>query len=132
MALPNSKTVNLRQQEIQTATIDFFPLRGDTSTVTQQTNRTTSVTCDSVVGQITTDATSLGTGAEAKFTVNNKYVSAKDVVVICAASGQTASTSIPVVSAVANGSFEITLTNLSGTTADTGAMVINFIVLGGN
>lgn len=132
MALPNSKTFNLKQQEVQMATADFFPLRGDTTTVTQQTNRSTAVTIDSVVGQITTNNTSLAAGAEAKFVVNNKYVSSKDVVVINAASGQTADTSVPHVVAVANGSFTIQLTNLNGSTADTGAMVINFIVLGGN
>ena len=132
MALPNSKTLNFKQQEIATSAINLYPLRGDTSTVTQETNRTTGVTIDSVVGQITTDDASLGAGLEAKFVVTNKYVTAKSVVVINAASGQTADTSIPVVVAVANGSFTIQLTNLNASTADTGAMVINFIVLGGN
>ncbi len=100
--------------------------------VTQQTNRSTTVEINSTVGQITTNATSLAAGAEAKFTVTNSYVSAKDVIVLNAASGQTADTSVPIVVAVADGSFVIQLTNLNGTTADTGAMVINFIVLGGN
>lgn len=131
MALPNSKTLNFRQQEIQTATVDFFPLRGDTTTATQQTNRTTAVTVDSVVGQITTNTTALGAAAEATFTVNNKYVSSKDVVVLSIASGA-AATPIAWVSAVANGSFAITLSNLHAATDETGAIVINFIVLGGN
>lgn len=132
MALPNSKRQNFRNQEIAVASVDFHPMRGDTSTVTQTTNRSTGVTINSLVGQITTDATSLAAGAEAKFVVTNSYVSAKDVVVICAASGQTADTSVPHVVAVADGSFTIQLTNLNASTADTGAMVINFIVLGGN
>lgn len=132
MALPNSKRQNFRNQEIAVASVDFHPMRGDTSTVTQTTNRSTGVTINSLVGQITTDATSLAAGAEAKFVVTNSYVSAKDVIVINAASGQTADTSIPTVVAVADGSFTIQLTNLHAATADTGAMVINFIVLGGN
>lgn len=131
MALPNSKTLNFRQQEIQTSTVDFFPLRGDTTTATQQTNRTTAVTVDSVVGQITTNTTALGAGLEATFTVNNKYVSAKDVPLIAIASGA-ATTTNAFVSAVANGSFAITLSNLHAATDETGAIVINFIVLGGN
>ena len=132
MASPNSKRQNFRNQEIAVASVDFHPMRGDTSTVTQTTNRSTGVTINSLVGQITTDATALAAGAEAKFVVTNSYVSAKDVIVINAASGQTADTSIPTVIAVADGSFTIQLTNLHAATADTGAMVINFIVLGGN
>lgn len=132
MALPNSKAQNFKQQEVQCTSVNVFPLRGDTTTVTQQTNRSTAVTIDSTIGQITTDATSLGAGLEAKFVVNNKYVTAKSVIVINAASGQTADTSIPTVIAVTDGAFTIQLTNLNASTADTGAMVINFIVLGGN
>lgn len=132
MALPGSQSINNKEQEIRCATVNFFPKRGDTSTATQTTNRSTAVTCDSLVGQITTDATSLAAGLEAKFVVNNKYVTSKSVIVINAASGQTADTSIPIVVAVTNGAFTIQLTNLNASTADTGAMVINFIVLGGN
>lgn len=97
--------------------------------VTQTTNRSTAVTINSLYGVITTDATSLAAAAEAKFTVNNSEVKAGDIVVINTRSGQTASTSIAVVTAVANGSFEITLTNLAAATADTGAMIINFAVI---
>lgn len=97
--------------------------------VTQTTNRSTAVTLNSLYGVITTDATSLAAGAEEKFTVNNSMVKAGDIVVISTRSGQTADTSIAVVTAVANGSFVITLTNLNGSTADTGAMIINFAVI---
>lgn len=102
--------------------------QGPKATVTQTTNRSTGVTINAVSGQITTDATSLAAGAEAKFVVTNNKVRATSVPVIAAASGQTADTSVPVVVAVADGSFTIQLTNLSAATADTGAMVINFIV----
>lgn len=100
-------------------------------TVTQATDRSTGVTINYPSGQITTDATSLAAGAEATFTVTNSLVTATSVPVIAAASGQTAGTSVPIVSAVAAGSFDITLTNLHASTADTGAMVINFIVFQG-
>lgn len=102
---------------------------GAGSTVTQITNRSTGVTINAVCGQITTDDTSLAAGAEATFTVTNSEVAATDVVVVSAASGQTTSTSVPLVTAVAAGSFDITLTNLHASTADTGAMVINFAVI---
>lgn len=132
MAFPRSKSQNYRNQEWRVSTVNFFPVKGDTSTVTQATNRTTGVTINSTVGQITTNNASLAAGAEAKFTVTNSYVTAKSVVLINAASGQTADTSVPIVTAVADGSFVIQLTNLHASTADTGAMVINFVVLGGN
>lgn len=102
------------------------------ATVTQTTNRSTGVTINAPAGQITTDATSLAAGAEAKFVVTNSFVTATSVPVIAAASGQTADTSVPIVVAVAAGSFTIQLTNLHAATADTGAMVINFIVFNGS
>ena len=131
MALSNSKRQDLRNQELAVATVDFYPVRGDTSTVTQATSRSTGVTINSLVGQITTDTTALAAAAEATFTVTNSYVSAKDVIVLSIASGS-AATPIAWVSAVAAGSFAITISNLHAATGETGAIVINFVVLGGN
>lgn len=128
MGLLNSKSVDFRKQEVRMKIPKIYPDE-TTTTVTQATNRSTGVTLNAPAGQITTDATSLAAGAEATFVVTNSFVSAKSVVVICAASGQTAGTSIPVVTAVAAGQFSITLTNLHASTADTGAMVINFAVI---
>jgi hypothetical protein len=101
---------------------------GAGAAVTQLTNRSTGVTVNAVCGKITTDATSLAAGAEATFVVTNSAVEVGDVVNICARSGQTAGTSIPFVTAVAAGSFSITLSNFHASTADTGAMIINFAV----
>lgn len=97
-------------------------------TVTQATNRTTGVTCAGMTGFITTNNASLAAGAEAAFVVTNTSVAATDTIVVSARSGQTAGTSIPVVTGVASGSFTITLTNLHASSADTGAMIINFVV----
>lgn len=132
MALINEQSEDKKELELRCATVNFFPKRGDTSTVTQTTNRSTAVTINSLSGQITTNNASLAAGAEAKFTVNNSYVTATSLILITCAGGQTADTSVPNVVAVANGSFTIQLTNLHAATADTGAMVINFAVLGGN
>ena len=99
--------------------------------VTQLTNRSTGVTINTPTGAITTDATSLAAAAEATFTVTNSSVAITDTIVLSARSGQTAATSVPIVTAVAAGSFDITLTNLHATTADTGAMIINFAVIKG-
>ena len=97
--------------------------------VTQITSRATGVTVNTLTGAITTDDTSLAAAAEAVFVVTNSTVAVGDVVVISARSGQTAGTSVPIVTAVAAGSFSITLTNLHASTADTGAMIINFAVI---
>jgi hypothetical protein len=100
--------------------------------VTQATSRATGVTINAPAGAITMNAASLAAGAEATFTVTNSFVTARSVPVIALASGQTADTSVVNVTAVANGSFNITVTNLNAATADTGAGVINFIVFNGS
>lgn len=102
---------------------------GSGGAVTQATSRTTGVTLNKTSGAITTNNTSLAAGAEAEFTVTDSSVAVGDVVVVAARSGQTAGTSFPYVSGVAAGSFKITLSNLHATTADTGAMIINFVVI---
>jgi hypothetical protein len=98
--------------------------------VTQITSRATGVTLNKLCGTITTDPSSLAAGAEATFTVTNSTVAATDVVVCAVKSGGTTSGSTwAKVTAVAAGSFDITLTNLHATTADTAALVINFAVV---
>lgn len=98
--------------------------------VTQITSRATGVTLDKLCGTITTDATSLAAAAEATFVVTNSKVVATDVVVVCVKSGgTTVGSTIAVVTAVAAGSFSITVTNLHASTADTAALVINFAVI---
>ncbi len=100
--------------------------------VTQQTNRSTGVTMvpnPCMSGAITTNNTSLAAGAEATFTVTNSAVEVGDVILISCRSGQTTATSFAFVSRVFAGGFDITLSNLAAATADTGAMIINFIVL---
>lgn len=102
---------------------------GAGAAVTQITSRATGVTINAICGAITTDATSLAAAGEATFTVTNSSVAIGDVVVVSLRSGATAGTSVPLVTAVAAGSFDITLTNLHASTADTGASVINFAVI---
>lgn len=128
MGLIKEKRIDHRELEVGAKLFKTYP--GEvTTTVTQITNRSTGVTLNSPAGQITTDATSLAAGAEAKFVVTNSFVTAKSVVIAHAASGQTADTSVVNVVAVASGSFTLQLTNLNAATADTGAMVINFAII---
>lgn len=100
-------------------------LKGD---VTQITSRSTGVTVNAPCGQITTDTSSLAAAAEATFTVTNSCVNARDAVIV---NMKTITTGLPVafVTNVTDGSFDITISNLDASTADTSADVINFCIL---
>ena len=115
--------------QIQKNFFDGINISAKPCTVTQATNRSTGVTCNGIVGTITTDTTSLAAAGEAEFTVTDTSVAAGDVVLVSLRSGATANTSIPVVTTVANGSFKVELSNVHASTADTGASIINFLVI---
>ena len=97
--------------------------------VTQGTSKSTGVTLSKVTGQITTHDASLAGGAEVSFVVTNTTVAATDVPMVAIQSGASTGTYVASVSAVAAGSFTVTLSNL-GTTAGE-ALVLNFVVLKG-
>lgn len=104
---------------------------GGGSTVTQTTNRATGVTINALCGSITTDTTSLAAEASAVFVVTNNKVEIGDVVVLSVRSGQVALNTQLSVTAVAAGSFSITVVNnnVAAGTAETGAIIINFAVI---
>lgn len=104
---------------------------GAGGTVTQATSRTTGVTINKVCGQITTHTASLAAGASAKFTVTNSAVAATDGVLLTIASGTTTDATVVRVQSVAAGSFTIVVDNTHASTAETGAIVINFQVFKG-
>lgn len=107
---------------------------GAGSSVTQATNRSTGVTINKVCGAITTNTTSLAAGASAEFTVTNSTVAIGDVISLSQQSGSSnvagvAGTTAVYVVTVAAGSFIISVQNSSSTTAETGAIIINFAVI---
>lgn len=102
---------------------------GSRGTVTQITSATTGVTVNASSGAITTVVQNIAAGGEVQFTVTNSSVAANDVPVVSIASGSTGGTTVANVTAVAAGSFQITLTNLHAATAETGTLVINFAVV---
>lgn len=104
----------------------------DGGTVTQATSITTGVTLSAHSGQITTVSSTLAAGAEATFTVTNTNVAATDVVVVCLASTSSAGTPQAHCTAVAAGSFDITINNLHASAALDNTMVINFAVFKGS
>lgn len=97
--------------------------------VTQATSISTAVTCDAYSGVITTVSQTVAAGAEAEFQVNNAKVKATDVVAACIKTHTSAGEFIVGVSAVADGSFKLRLTNLHAANAGNNVLVINFVVL---
>lgn len=126
MALNNSSSMNFRGMEVECKLPTVVP--GETSTASQGTSKATTVVLNATAGQITTDDASLAAAAEVTFTVTNSYVTAKTVPVIAIASGA-AATPVAWVSAVAAGSFDITISNLHAATAEDGNIVINFALI---
>jgi hypothetical protein len=104
---------------------------GAGASVTQITTRSTAVTVNAPCGLITTDDTSLAAEAAAAFTVNNSAVELGDVVVVAQRSGSDGGNTNVYVSAVAAGSFQITVANNNAAsgTAETGPILINFAVI---
>jgi hypothetical protein len=97
---------------------------GAGGTVTQGTSRTTPVTIDKVCGSITM-FTAAGSTTAATFTVNNSTVTIDDTIIVNQRSGTNLYDLL--VTAVANGSFNITFRTTGGTASD--APVINFTVI---
>lgn len=96
---------------------------GAGGTVTQGTSRTTGVTLNKVCGAITL-VSAAGSATPFTFTVTNSAVAATDTVIVSQKSGTDAYSAV--VSAVAAGSFKITVTDLTGTTTE--QPVFNFAV----
>jgi len=101
---------------------------GTGGAVTQATSKATGVTLNKPCGAITTHNASLADGAEVTFTVTNSEVAATDVVVACIKSGGTSGAYVLGVTAMAAGSFDLTLGNVSGGSLSQ-AVVINFVVI---
>ena len=104
------------------------PTKG--GTVTQATNKSTGVTLNTESGQITMNNAALAAAAEVSFTVTNSEIAATDVVVVNHGAAGTAGSYLVGVSAIAAGSFGITVTNVSGGSLSE-AIVINFVALKG-
>lgn len=97
--------------------------------VTQATDKSTGVTLNKMMGQVTMNGASLAGAAEVAHTVTNSLVAPQDVVVACIVSGATAATYTITVDAVGSGSFRVTIGNYGSTLSE--AIVYNFMVFKG-
>jgi hypothetical protein len=103
----------------------------DYSTVTQGTSKSTGVTINKAAGTITMHNASLAAAGEVGFTVTNSKVKATDVPVVAIKSGATADSYHTQVDAVADGSFRISVSNLTAGALGE-ALVLNFVIVGSN
>lgn len=99
--------------------------------ITQATSRATGVTLNTISGAITTNTASLAAETGATFTVTNNQLFADDIVIVAIAGGSNGGNTTVTITTIAAGSFQITVANqnASGGTAETGAIVINFLVM---
>lgn len=98
--------------------------------VTQGTDKGTGVTLSKVCGTITTVNTEITAGSEATFIVTNTTVAITDTVVVAVQSGGTSGEYAAWVSDVGAGTFDITISNMSGSNASD-ILLINFAVIKG-
>lgn len=96
--------------------------------VTQGTSKSTGVTLNRVVGQITMHNAALASSTSVGFTLTNSVIDADDVVFVCIGSGATAASYQVCVDAVAAGSCKFHLRNTSGGSLGE-AVVLNFGVI---
>ena len=97
----------------------------------QVTSRVQGVTVNKICGTIQTDTTALLAGTNATFTVTNSAVAIGDVIDISVRSGSTNVDTLVRVSAVAAGSFNISVCNKNAAVSEVGAIIINFAVIKG-
>jgi hypothetical protein len=109
-----------------TGSLGYVPGAG--GAITQQSNKSTAVTLNKLTGQITLNNAALNDAAKVSFTVNNLAVAATDTVIINHANTGTAGGYQIQATAVAAGSFKVTVRNISGGPLSE-AIVLNFAVI---
>lgn len=99
-------------------------------TVTQATSKATAVTLNKSAGRITMNAAALAGNTAVSFTLNNSFISANDVLILCASAGSVAdvTTYVAYVNTLGAGTASITLRNQTAT-SQSEAVVLNFALI---
>jgi len=98
--------------------------------VTQTTDKSTGVTLNKSMGQITLNAASLAATTNVTFTLTNNLLSAKDVLILNVSGAATAGAYNCWVSSMTAGSATITVRNISASPLAE-AVIINFAIIHG-
>lgn len=101
---------------------------GSGGTVTQLTSKSTGVTLNKTNGQIITANSALASVTEVAFTVTNSTVAATDTVIVSKVSGGSNIKYEVFIGAMAAGSFDVVIRNISGTSGSD-VLTINFAVI---
>jgi hypothetical protein len=110
--------------------INTAPLQSvyDTANVTQITAITTAVTVNAHNGTITTVSSTLAGGSNAAFTVNNSKVTTSSKILLTV-DHPGAGIPVLITEALANGSFDIRIYNVSAATAFNNILKISYLIL---
>ena len=100
------------------------------SSVTQGSSKSTGVTLNKSMGQITMNNATLNTLTNVTFTLTNSLITAKDVIILNVGSGATSGAYNCWISSMSAGTCTITLRNISGGNLSE-AVVINFAIIHG-
>lgn len=103
---------------------------GAGGTVTQATSKSTGVTINKVTGAITMNNAALLNATNVSFTVTNSAIAAADLVMVNHSAGGTAGGYSIQANAIAAGSFQITVRNISGGSLSE-AIVLSFAIIRG-
>ena len=98
--------------------------------VTQGSSKSTGVTLNESMGQITMNNATLNTLTNVTFTLTNNLISIKDVIILNVGSGATAGAYNCWISSMSTGTCTITLRNISGGNLSE-AVVINYAIIHG-
>ena len=98
--------------------------------VTQGSSKSTGVTLNESMGQITMNGAQLNTLTNVTFTLTNNLISAKDVIILNVGAGATSGAYNCWISSMSAGTCTITLRNISGGNL-TEAVVINYAIIHG-
>jgi len=101
---------------------------GSGGTVTQETNKTTAVTLNTINGEIVMNGAALADDATATFTLNSNLINATNVIIVNVASVGTPGAYQVTVGAVATGSCSMSVLNVSGGSLSQ-AIKLNFAVI---
>ena len=101
---------------------------GAQGSVTQGSSKSTGVTLNESMGQITMNGAQLNTLTNVTFTLTNSLISVKDVIILNVGSGATAGAYNCWISSMSAGTCTITLRNISAGNLSE-AVVINFAII---
>jgi hypothetical protein len=101
---------------------------GSGGSVTQLTSKATSVTLNTLSGQITMNNAALGAGGIVSFTVTNSFVANTDTILL--ASVTSSATYTVILQSLSAGQFVVRVTNISGGSLSD-ALPINFAIIKG-